>query len=370
MGNNIKHFCAVFSIGFNYLLRNPVNMIVYTAFPIVIILILGNALSSYISPDLDFEPVPVAFITDNPESGFAVFVNSEDMERFITVTVTDEAHAHESISKNLINAILIEKNNEITVIKATDNRGYSAVILPLVDSYKQISSASELAIINGAAPIDIFRAAHLDMGVQEMPLGKRVPSATDYYAVTMIVYILLYAGQNGLELFNKSLFSETGARIRTAPVTKPILIGGLISASTVVTFLQGMVTFIFTAAFYGVYWGERIPLVLLTLFILVLFSHAFALLVLVVLKNPGAAGGIIMAVFWVTTFVSGGFTKISFGELDKIFAYAPNSLVHTIIFGAIYGGNESKMMFSLFLICISALVMFIGAYLFGRRKLV
>ncbi|MCL1824258.1 MAG: ABC transporter permease, partial [Oscillospiraceae bacterium] len=174
---------------------------------------------------------------------------------------------------------------------------------------------------------------------------------------------------NGLDLFGKSLLNDTGARIMASPVSKPSLTGGLLAASTVTSFLQGLVVFTFTALVYGVYWGERIPLVLLTLFIVVLFSQAVCLFLLLLFKNPNPAMGFMQAFFWVTTFVSKGYAKISFGEIDKFFAYSPNSLAHTAIFGAIYGGNDSKIMFSIALLFAVSIVFFIGAFLIGRRRL-
>ncbi|MCL2633007.1 MAG: ABC transporter permease [Oscillospiraceae bacterium] len=366
----MKQFLAVFFMGFKYLWRNPLTVSVIICFPIVFILILGNALSSYITPVLDFEPLHIMYVTDNEESMFAEFLKTEDISRFLDIEITDEAQAVQSVTDNDICVAIFEKNGEISIIKSSVSSVGTSVVLAVIDSYIQVSAAAEIAIANGANPFEVFRAINSEFAVDAVPLGNRVPNAMDYYAVTMLVYIMLLAGMNGLELFNKSLISDTGRRIMTAPVSKSTLICGLVAASTLTSFLQGMITFVFTALVYGVYWGERIPLVLVTLFAVVLLSQALCIFLILLFNNPGPPVAIIQATFFITTFVSGGYAKISFGgAADKVLAYAPNALAHTVIFGAIFGGNEGRMMFSLALLFALAIVFFVLAFFVGRRKL-
>jgi ABC-type multidrug transport system permease subunit len=179
----------------------------------------------------------------------------------------------------------------------------------------------------------------------------------------------MFTGINGMDLFNKGLLSDTGNRARISPIRKPALIGGLLAASTITGFLQGMVTFVFTAAVYGVYWGERIPLVLTTLFAVVLFSQSMCIFLLMVFRNMNAASGFAQVLIWSMTFVSKGYAKMSFGPLEEAFKYAPNSMAQTVIFGAVFGGNEVKMMLSLFILLGLGIVLFILAFLFGKRRL-
>lgn len=365
----MKSFIATFVTGTKYLWSNPVNVATIAFFPIVLILLLGNALSSYISPETDFEPVSIAYVTDNENSAFNEFLKSEEIKKFINTEIYSENEAQNLLSENKAVLIVTENKGKISVTKSNSNVTSASIAISVIDTYIKISAATEAAIENGANPQEVMAKMSDDFTVSAMPLGNRVPTATDYYAVTMLVYIMLLAGLNGVELYGKNLLNDMGGRIMTAPVSKPVLVGGLITASTITSFLQGMVTFVFTAVFYGVYWGERIPLVLLTLFAIVLMSQAMAIFLILIFKNSGPAIGIMQAVFWASTFVSKGYAKVSFGEAaDKIFAYAPNALAHTTIFGAIYGGNEDKMMQGLIIIFAVAAVFFVGAFIMGRRR--
>ena len=358
-------FAATFWTGFKFLWRNPVTNVVLIAFPIVIILLLGNALSAYIAPDTSLDPTPVA-VAAAPDGPFGSFIQSDEISRFFEIEFTDSARAKELAIDRSVYAAIIEENGDISVEFSPDGAMLTQLTLAIVDSYKQIGAAATIAAMGGR---DVHSILNAEISVRDVPLGKRIPGAIDYYAVTMIVMILMYTGLNGMGLFQKGLLSDTGNRTRVAPISKPALIGGLLAASTLTSFLQGMVTFVFSGVVYGVYWGERIPLVLLTLFAVVLFSQSLCIFLVMALRHPGAIGGIVQALVWVMTFVSKGYAKISFGPMDEVFQYSPNALAHTVIFGSIFGGNETKMMFSLAVLFGIGAILFVLSFIFGRRRL-
>ena len=367
----MKAFIATFQIGFKYLWRNPIDVAILIVFPIVLILVLGTALGTYIAPDNSLSPAPVA-IAAKQDGALIGFLRSEEISRFFEFEFTDKERAEVLAAEGSVAAAVIEDDSGITVIIKTGagiqpNAGiHASLTLSVIDSYKQIGAAASIAAMSGR---DVYALLGISPEVTDIPLGNRIPNAFDYYAITMLVMILMYTGLNGMSLFQKGLISETGNRARTAPISNPSLIGGLFIASAVTSYLQGMVTFVFSGLAYGVYWGERIPLVLLTLFVVVLFSQALCICIFMALRNQGAATGITQALIWIATFVSSGYMRVSFGELDSIFQYAPNAMAHTVIFGAIYGGNESNMMLSFFALLGTGIVLFCFAFLLGRRRI-
>ncbi len=360
-------FLATFKVGFKSLWRSPVNVTMLIAFPIILILILGTALASYISADIELDPVPVAVVAE--EGGmFRTFLQSEEIAGFFDLTFTERAEAEAlSESGEAVCAVVEREDGSLEVLAPPGLSFSTQIALSIIDSYQRIGAASAMAAMEGG---DIAAALGMDLSVRDMPLGKRAPEAMDYYAVTMLVMILLYTGMNGMELFHKGMLSDTGSRAQIAPVTKPALVGGLLAASTVTSFLQGLVTFIFSGVVYGVYWGERIPMVLATLFAIVLFAQALCLSLLLLFRNVGATNGAVQALFWTMTFVSGGYAKVTFGPADAVFQYAPNAMAHTVIFGSIYGGNEAKMAMFLAILFGLGIVFFILAFILGRRRLV
>lgn len=363
----MRDFLAVFKTGFKYCWCSPISVTILVGFPILIIFVLGSALASFISPDYDFESLPVSASVETGGS-LEIFLQSSEISQFLDVTFTTRENAEELLESGEAFIAVIEENGSVAVIRPPGGGMNSLIPISIIDSYMQIGAAMTAVATGG----DILESAQLiqaEISVIQAPLGNRVQSSFDYYAVTMLVMILMFAGINGIELFKKSMFSETGARALVTPVSKPALVGGLLAASTVTSYLQGMVTFVFTRVVYGVYWGENIPLVLLTLFGVTLFSQAFGIFIILLFKNPNLAMAVMQSGIWVMTFVSGGYSKVDFGAADAIFRFSPNSLAHTVIFGSAFGGNHDRMMFDLSLLFIYGAVLFILAFLLGKRRL-
>jgi ABC-2 type transport system permease protein len=364
----MRDFLSVFKTNFKYLWCDAVSVVILTAFPIMMIFVLGTALASFISPDYDFEPIPVSA---SAEAGgdLEMFLQSSEITQFLSVTFTDAQNARELLEAGEVNVAIIEENSGVSVVSLRGAGLDAQVPVSIIDSYKQIGAAMTLALMNGGNLTELLTLTEAELSVISAPLGNRVQSAIDYYAVTMLVMILLFAGMNSLELFKKGVFSDTGARVLTTSVSKPALIFGLLTASTLTTYVQGMVTFLFCTFVYGVYWGENIPLVLLTLLGVTLFSQAFAIVILLLFKSPGATMAVMQSIIWVMTFVSGGYVKADFGAAQDIFNYSPNSLAHTVIFGSAFGGNHERMMSDLRLLFIYIAVLFAIAFILGKRRL-
>jgi len=362
----MMRFLSTFTMGFKYLWRDPIMVIILIAFPIAIILLLGTALDTMFSAEADFGTAPIAVVAE-ADSHLATFLHYDGIQHFFEVEFTDLAQAEKMVAAGDVSAAFVDQGlGQPVLVLMPSHRDYMAqVALAVIDSYQQIGAAATIAIMGGRDILSIFGT---EVTITSQPLGTRIPSALDYYAVTMLIMILLYTGLNGMELFHKGLLSETGNRMRLSPIGKPALIGGLLAASTVTSFVQGMITFVFTAAVYGVYWGERIPLVILTLFAMVLFSQALCILLIVVFRSRNIVAGITQTLFFVTTFISGGHVPINFGDLDRIFRFAPNALAHTVIFGAIYGGDEAWMTTSLIILLGMAAVLAGMSFIFGRRR--
>jgi len=360
-------FLSTFIMGFKYLWKDPVTVVVIIAFPIAIILVLGTALNNLFSAEVTFEAAPVAVVAE-VDSPLAMFIEYDAVQRFFIPEFTDITQAEEMVAAGKVSAAFVDQGfgQPVLVLMPPNPDTMAQIALAVIDSYQQIGAAATIAIMAGRNPLSLIGQ---EVQVTSQPLGTRTPGAMDYYAVTMIIMILLYTGLNGMELFHKGLFSETGSRMRLSPISKPALIGGLLTASTLTSFLQGMITFVFTAAVYGVYWGNRIPLVILTFFAMVLFSQALCILLIVVFKKKNVVAGITQMLFFATTFVSSGYVPISFGVLDRVFRFAPNALAHSVVFGAIYGGDERWMMISLATLFAMVGVLSGLSFVFGRRRM-
>ena len=361
-------FINTFKMGFKYLWKDPVNVAVLTLFPIVIILLLGTALETMFTADISLSPTSVAVVGE-PDGALGIFLQSDGISEFFELEFTSLNEAREMVETGSVSAAFID-GQPVEVLVPAGAGVMTQVALTIIDSYQQIGAAATIALYAGRDVLGVAAQA-LEVQVTPQPIGTRVPSAMDYFAVTMLVMILLFAGFNGMELFHKGLFSEMGDRMRLSPMRISSLVGGLMAASTVTSFIKGLVVFAFTWLVYGVYWGSRVPLVLVTLFGVVLLSQALCVLLFVITGKKNAVVAIAQVTFFVTTFISGGYMRVDFGGIvGRISQYVPNALAHTVVFGAIYGGDEAAMMTSLAILFGAGIAMMGLSFILGRRRLV
>lgn len=361
----MKSFLATLRAGFLYLWSEPVSVIMLTLFPVVLIFVLGSALDSLMSGDSTIEPVSAAFVSEEDESPLYVFLTSSDTAQYIEIVRAPREEAERMLRDLEVYSVVVESTDGVEIIQRSTDSSGARLVSGAVEAYRGIAQAAALSARSGRDP-----TAHLlaEIRVSTAEIGGHVPEAIDYYAVTMLVMILLYTGMNGMSLFAKNMAGEFGERLAAAPVRRGVVAASTVAASTAVSYLQGLITFAFSALVYGVYWGERIAFVLLVLFVMALFSQMLCIFGVLLFREQGKALGVLQLFFWVSTFVSKGFVKVDFGAAEKLFQYAPNALAHTAIFGAIYGGSEPEVTRSLLILCGLTAALGAGAYLLGRRR--
>ncbi|HOL17899.1 MAG TPA: ABC transporter permease, partial [Bacillota bacterium] len=178
--------------------------------------------------------------------------------------------------------------------------------------------------------------------IEDRPLAASgiMPGAIDYYAVTMLVMIIMYGSLYACFGMKESYLDAVGKRIKGSPIRGTEHYVGLVLANVVTVFLQALVVIAFTRYAYGVNWGENLPLILLITFTLVLLSIGLGTMIAMVTRSEMLAGGILNGLIPVITFMAGGYYRFSIP--GKIFSalqhLSPNYLAQTAIFNTIYGG--------------------------------
>jgi ABC-2 type transport system permease protein len=371
----MRDFLTVFTKSHKFLWSDVTSVLVFTLFPIVLIFVLGQALGSFMDGNFDLagDTIPIVLTTDSPDSPLAAFLLSEEIAHFLDTQIVDDSAVAIAMLKDGEVALAVvecSESGEIAVSLPEHGGGGSRIAMSMIESFNQVGAAMTISAMSGADMSQLATLAGAEIPVTQSALGNRTANATDFFAVTMLLMFMLYAGENGMQLFKKSMFGETGGRMLTTPVSKFALTGGLLTAATVATFLQGMVILLFTWFVYGVYWGERIGLVLVTIFAMVLFAQAFAIFLFTLFKKASLASVVMQFSLFMMVLLSGGFgVPLHFTALEGVIRYIPNSLAQTVMFGSMFGGNESRMFGDLTLLFVYSGVLFILAYLLGRRKL-
>lgn len=312
--------------------RSPKFFISMVCSPLLLILILGISLSSIFNSS-SFENVKIGVYSTNYKEfvDFQNFTKSQNLNKALIVerinsktqgiseVKTGDRDAVVCIEDSLDSTKLIN-----TYVYKSDNFNAS-IVENLVNSYKNNTtkhvnySYLEKNSINGS--------------------GKS-PRAIDYYAVTMMVMMIMYASEGCIRLLNEDLFTDVKHRVKSLPIKTMDNIIGKILGCTFSNFVLSMCVILVTMFVYQVNWGNNIIFIFLIIFLFSFFSVNLGVSIFFIFKNSEAATYIVQAMVPIFTLLSGGYVQIDyFGEgLEKLSNLSPNYAVQNIIFNHIYRG--------------------------------
>ncbi len=195
--------------------------------------------------------------------------------------------------------------------------------------------------------------------------AEATPDAMSYYAIAMLMMVLLYGAEYGYNSIADDYFGVIGERIKTTPIKRYQQYIGKMLGMVTATTLQGIFIVLLSGLVYGANWGNNY---LALLGIIISMSAASVTLgaCLCMITRDGARGqSMVVLLVIACTFLAGGFVKVDMGPLKFI---SPNYYAQTAMFNSIYNGDTAIALQNigvlwLFVIGASAI-----AILMSRRK--
>ncbi|MEB2302395.1 ABC transporter permease [Lysinibacillus xylanilyticus] len=375
----------IFTIAWNTIKRNAKEkrvIIMMIVFPIVLILILGNALNA------SFEPSSMGTITVgylNEDKGevsgfFEDFLYSDEIKDIVDIQeISSVAAGKDQLDENKIDSFIYigdgysnaiakrDQKAEIEVM-STDVAGYKATVVnSIVDSFingANVTSALN-QLTNESMSTSRYEGEEVVKDVLITASGEK-PRAIDYYAITMFVMILMYGIAYVAEGLGEEVFGSMKDRFRSLPVKGYEMFLGKILGSIVLLLLQGLIIFGITKYAFNVDWGNSIGFVLLMLLVISFFATAFGVMLCTIARDVNQIRGLINTLVPLFTFISGGYLVIDLGLIKYI---SPNYLMQTALFNNIYGGDSHTTL--TYILVLVGLIIVIGLFSIfqGRRKL-
>lgn len=362
----MRQYLTVVQGGVRCLFSDIIGTLMLTAFPIILIFVLGNALEGYFSADNSVEIVPAAYVSDTEDSLLYEFLSGGEMSGYISLACLNEDEARELLIAGDIQAVVIERGGEVEVLQAYSQPRGSQIVLSAVEAYRESYAAAALRAGRGEDPAEYTQ---IEVTVEAAALGLRKPDAMDYYGVTMLIMIMMYSGLNGVMLFAKNMSGELGRRLSVSPARRAAVVMGSLTASTIVSFIQGSIVYLFSRFVFGVYWGESVLPVMLILLLVIVISQFLCITLLLLTGSEGATSGLAQVFIWSMAFCSGAMVPMDFGKAEAVFQYIPNNLAQSAVFSLIYGGQAQSIAQPVMLLCAIAAGLALVTLLAGRRKL-
>lgn len=303
--------------------------------PLLLIFILGNALSGFFGGGQEYkqQTAQVGLVTEGPGKDLPASIqdvmNSPEVKELLIPTyLTDREEALRQLrSGDLDYAVVIPaewdrritsgeearlelipgKNRERNLIADTVFKSYTAEV-----NHRQ-ADAAILGIESLAAWMakeeDTDAGLLVEVGL--MSEQGATYSASQYYAVSMLVMFLLYSGL----MASSSLFEEkdnrTLYRLQSAPIPSSNIFIGKLTGASLIAVMQAVVIVLGSIWLFGVHWGDRPLLLVLICTLVTLGSMTLAVIITLLSGTAAGARGVMQAVIIAMTFVSGGFTPIA-----------------------------------------------------------
>ena len=355
--------------------------------PLLLILILGNALSGFFDyEDRRVDPIDVGLVVlDEASAGFAGLLGAEETEKWLSVreygdrerlldalksgeigygvVVPEHFADHMASGREAVWELYPGQNADRNLVA-------ESVIQGLLDRINFAQSAAAALGSPQAAEAAARSGSAADGSYVKVTLPDmtgRDYSAMQYYAAQMLVMFMLYTGMAaGLSIVEERE-SRTMERIQAAPVRPVQVLTGKLAGCGLVGFGQAAVIIAFTWAFYGLEWGDRYGLLFTSCLFIVAASISLAVIVAAFAPRARTLQMIFMTLIMGMTFLSGGFTPELGEPLERLGEFtlsywASQSFIHLML-----GSADAIVREHLAVLGASSAGLFLIAVLLGRK---
>lgn len=328
-------------------------------FPIVLIIILGAAFNNAFDKTIDLGEINVLYTIDDKaadpvlETAFKSFCQGLSDDTDIKFEETNDfAAGMAGIENNKYAAYFNITGDPIRFdMYKNERRGFTAGIVEnALDSFLGTYVTMNVIARNNPAALSAIQTQDEGGHVRISSLDRqRQPGSTDYYAVTMLTLILLYASLTGFWGIRNEIEEKTAARILCAPATNYQLLAGKVLGGIMITILQGLVVVLFSGFVLKAYWGEDLFTVALLIVSYSIMAVSLGVALAYLLKSAEAANGIINTIIPIFVFLGGGYVPLSVmgADIARIADISPVTWINSALLNVIYEGNYTKMPISI-----------------------
>lgn len=357
--------------------RDRRTMIFMLAFPIVLMLILGTALSNAFSGNVSLGEmkVLVKISSSGPVAeAFDVFAKEMKKSNIQFVTLNPGVDGMEEIRQNRYDGYMELKDSGISLYgnnrSAIQGNVIQGMLTAFTDKYNAVASVAKL---EPAKVTGMFSAGtSSSSSIKETSVdADRKPGSMDYYAVALSIMIGLWGALSAGRLIRGEIVRGTAPRLMASPLTRSEIFAGKVLGSIVQNFLCVLIVVLFSKFVFGAYWGDHLGMALVVLLSVVIMSVSLGLGISYLFKEKASAGFIMLFV-QLASFFGGAYFPIGDANGTDFVSYvirlSPIHWANQALTKIIYGHHVSAAWPAISLnIGLAVLLLAISA-VFMRRK--
>lgn len=320
--------------------------------PLVLIFILGNSLQIFYRPisESDSSTLAVYSKNDNQFRSIENFLKgNKSFRKYIKIVkVNKKEKAINELKEGRYSAFIDVESK--MVYSNTINTIDTSLIQSFIKTYNFLGNKN----IQSSNIKNMYNSANRRM------------DAIGYYSITMLVMIILYGAEHGIDSVNddEGMLNKT----MSLPMRREKIIIGRNLGAILVMLISSIIIIVFSKFAYGAYLGSNYFLLMLNVILFVFFSVNLGSAICLIVKDGETASYIIQTLVIIFTFLSGGYftTQLFSANLKKISFLSPNYAEQNILFEIIYGYGKNVTGFYLQIIVLS-LIVFGITVLYGRK---
>jgi len=358
-------------------LRDRRTMFLMLIFPVVLMLILGSALTNAFTSGLSINEMKLLYKNEATAGelaqawdGFAQAIGQEGVE---LVPVAEGTDGVEEVKEDNATAYAVIRDSGIQFYGSSRHSIESNIVQGMLTAFSDRYNLAAAAYrADPQAAEQILKQAGAQHGyVQETGLdADRQPGSMDYYALVMSTMIAFYAAMSASYLIRGERLRKTGLRLMAAPLKKSELFLGKVIGNTLINALCVLVVVLFSKYVFQANWGEHMGIVLLAFLTEVILAISLGLAVSFVFKESSSTA-VLMIFVQLASFFGGAYFPM--GELSGFMNVAANASplywMNTGLMKVIYNGDVQAALPVIGLnVGIAAILLVFSAITIRRRE--
>jgi ABC-2 type transport system permease protein len=318
------------------------------AFPIVLMLILGSALSKDFDQKIKIDNVHVLYKTtasSEVSSYFQAFIKEAKDTGISFKKAADGMNGKKEVEGNHYTAFVEVTNKGFKLYGSSQNSIEESILQGMLTAFAdKYNLTAAVASVNPAKVSTVLASpAKHDFIAERSLQSTKEAGSIDYYAIVMTTMIALYSAMYGIGLLRDERVNHTSIRLLAAPIRKGEIFLGKIVGCVLVNMICIIAIVIFSHYVYKADWGSHIGLILLVLISEIFLAVSFGLGISYVTKTNEASRTIITLVIQLASFFGGAYFKIegATGVLKFITDLSPLTWANQGITKIIYANDLS-----------------------------
>ncbi|MEH7076676.1 ABC transporter permease [Neobacillus drentensis] len=352
--------------------RDTRTLVFMLAFPIVLMLVLGTALSNTFTTSLPVDDIDVLYKDTTMGEYFGHFISEAEKSGLHFKKVTGFIDGEKEVKQGNYDGYVevTDQGIQLFVNNGTSIEGtiLEGMLSSFVDQY---NIASEIIKVAPERLESAFTHENSVNFIKETSLlPDQQPGSMDYYAIVITTMIILYGAMSASSLITSERVRRTAERLIASPVRKSEIFIGKVLGSLVSNSLCILLVILFSKLIFKANWGEHPGLVFLVLLTEVVFAVSLGIGVSFLTKTSAGPTVIIMLFVQLSSFFGGAYFKIDNPEgiFKLITDLSPLTWMNTALIKIIYANDFAAAIPALTINLAGALIFLLVSIISLQRR--